>query len=177
MFWTLLFVATLLLGIERVSYWYVWNHPERFAACVRLQPQLTGSDPVLALRRLFYGFKAIQVGVLLGWCMLFGSTWLPLPTAGTAALVGGLLLLIGQVLNFSVMWRLGHDGVFYGNRFGRPIEWQTGFPFSLVSHPQYLGALLSVWGFMLVMRYPDPDWIALPLVSSAWYAWGATVES
>jgi methylene-fatty-acyl-phospholipid synthase len=177
MFWIILLLSTLLLGIERVSYWYVWNHPGRFAARVRRWPRLSSGDPVLALRRLFYGFKAIQIAVLIGWCMLFGGTWLPLPTAGPLLLgIGIALLLIGQLLNFCVMWRLGSTGVFYGNRFGRPIEWQTGFPFSLLPHPQYLGALLSVWGFMLIMRYPNPDWIALPLVSTAWYAWGTRVE-
>lgn len=177
MFWIMLLLSTLLLGIERVSYWYVWNQPRRFAARVRRWPTLSSGDPVLALRRLFYGFKAIQIAVLIGWCMAFGDTWLPLPTAGPFMLGIGIgMLLIGQVLNLSVMWRLGHEGVFYGNRFGRPIEWQTGFPFSLMPHPQYLGALLSVCGFMLVMRYPNPDWIALPLISTAWYAWGTIVE-
>ncbi len=177
MFWIMLLLSTLLLGIERVSYWYVWNHPQCFAARIHRWPRLTRSDPVLALQRLFYGFKAIQSAVLFGWCIWFGGDWLPLPTApGMALLLGVLAILIGQVLNFSVMWRLGQQGVFYGNRFGRPVEWQTGFPFSLLPHPQYFGALLSVWGFMLIMRYPHPDWIALPLVSTAWYAWGTQVE-
>lgn len=177
MFWIIVLVSSLLLGIERISYWYVWNHPRRFTARVRRWTQWSGGDPVLALRRMFYGFKAIQVLVLLGWCMLFGNTWLPLPTARGAALLGAaMLVLFGQILNFSVMWRLGNEGVFYGNRFGRHIEWQTGFPFSLMPHPQYLGALLSVWGFMLIMRFPNPDWIVLPLVSTAWYAWATTVE-
>jgi len=177
MFWIVLVLSSLLLGIERVGYWWVWNHPNRFAAAVRRWAQLSSGDPVFALRRMFFGFKAIQITVLVGWCMLFGGSLLPLPTAPTTALVGGVvLLLLGQVLNLSVMWRLGNEGVFYGNRFGRPIEWQTGFPFSLLPHPQYLGALLSVWGFMLIMRYPNPDWIALPLISTAWYAWGTQVE-
>lgn len=126
---------------------------------------------------MFYVFKAIQVGVLLGWCIWFGASWIPWPTAPAAAIVVGVFLVaIGQVLNFSVMWRLGSAGVFYGNRFGRDVAWQTGFPFSFVAHPQYLGALLSVWGFMLAMRYPNADWLVLPLVSTVYYGLGARLE-
>jgi methylene-fatty-acyl-phospholipid synthase len=75
------------------------------------------------------------------------------------------------------MAKLGNEGVFYGNRFGRTVEWQSGFPFSLHPHPQYLGAALSVWGFMLAMRYPEPDWLVLPLISTVYYVFGARLES
>ena len=119
------------------------------------------------LRLLFYVFKGIQVAVLLAWCVRFGDGGVPLPTASALfAAIGVGLIAFGQLLNFSVMTKLGVEGVFYGNRFGRDVEWQTGFPFSVFPHPQYLGALLSVWGFMLVMRYPNPDWIVLPLIST-----------
>ncbi|MDT8439613.1 MAG: methyltransferase [Wenzhouxiangellaceae bacterium] len=177
MFWTLLVIATLLLSLERVTYWWAWNHPEVFTAQARRRDRLLHHDPVRALGRLFVVFKFIQIGVLLGWCMVFGQTWLPLPTAPSGAIVLGLsLLALGQALNFGVIWRLKAEGMFYGNRFGRAIEWQTGFPFSIVRHPQYVGALLSVWAFLLIMRFPNPDWLALPLVSTALYAWGIHVE-
>jgi len=167
-----------LLAIERVTYWFAWTRPGRFRARVRRVRGGSADDPVAALRTLFYAFKAIQIGVLLGWCAWFGETWLPVPEAPLPVLAPGVALLVfGQVLNVGVMLRLGDDGVFYGNRFGRPVAWQTGFPFSLFAHPQYLGAALSVWGFMLVMRYPHPDWIALPLISSIYYVLGARLES
>lgn len=177
MIWTGLTIAVPLLALERLTYWWAWNHPRHFEAAVRRLPGTHGVDPVNALRRLFMLFKLIQLGVLLGWCVAFGGAWTPLPTAPGWLIVGALMLLgFGQLLNFSVMARLGRDGVFYGNRFGRKIEWRTGFPFSIVPHPQYLGALLSVWAFMLIMRFPNPDWIALPLASTVLYAWGAWVE-
>jgi len=170
-------ISVPLLALERLTYWWAWNHPRRFEIMAKRLPGTRDVDAVDALRRLFLLFKLIQIGVLLGWCIAFGDTWAPLPTAPTGLVVVGLLLLgFGQLLNFSVMARLGRDGVFYGNRFGRTIEWRTGFPFSIVPHPQYLGALLSVWAFMLIMRYPNPDWIALPLASTILYAWGAWVE-
>ena len=36
--------------------------------------------------------------------------------------------------------------VYYGGRLGKRIPWCTGFPFSIVSHPQYVGSVLTVWG-------------------------------
>jgi len=177
MIWIALPAAAFLLGLERVTYWYAWTRPERFAAWLGRVPGRSCSDPVAGLERMFYGFKVIQFAVLAGWCMLFAQDLLPLPTAPPGVIAAGLVLLaLGQLLNFSVIWRLGSEAMFYGNRFGRPIQWQTGFPFSLLPHPQYLGAGLSVWAVMLIMRYPNPDWIALPLVSTAFYVWGANFE-
>lgn len=165
------------LAMERLTYWYAWTRPRRFSARMRCLPGRRAEDPVMALKSLFYVFKMIQVAVLVGWCIWFGDTWIPLPTAPMPVLVLGLALIaVGQVLNFGVMIRLGSEGVFYGNRFGRSVAWQTGFPFSLVAHPQYVGALMSVWGFMLAMRFPNADWVILPLVSTLYYALGARLE-
>ena len=52
----------------------------------------------------------------------------------------------GQLLNGMVFYRLGNNGVFYGNKFGFNIPWVTGFPFNVFPHPQYLGAVLSLIG-------------------------------
>ncbi len=170
--------CAFLLAIERLTYWWVWNYPDSFSTRVSGRPKCLGEgDPVEALKRLFLAFKGIQIAVMIGWSMWFAQTWLPWPTAPTPLLVAGLaVLLAGQVLNAAVFWRLGREGVFYGTRFGREIEWQTGFPFSLVPHPQYLGALISVWAFMMIMRFPNPDWWALPLLMTVYYTAGARVE-
>lgn len=166
-----------LLAIERMTYWYAWTQPRRFAVRISRLPGRRGEDPVVALKSLFQVFKAIQIGVLLGWCVWFAEAPIPWPTAPLPMLVTGIVLIaLGQVLNFGVMIRLGSVGVFYGNRFGRSVAWQTGFPFSLVAHPQYVGALMSVWGFMLAMRFPHADWVVLPLVSTVYYALGARLE-
>ncbi len=50
------------------------------------------------------------------------------------------------------------------------------FPFSLLKHPQYAGALLSIWGFFLAMRFPHPDWYLLPSLETLYYALGAYLE-
>lgn len=169
-------LAALLLAVERLSYFLIWNWPQTF---VRLCRSWLGedADPVAVTQHCFYAFKVLQLGVFFGWCVFFSESGWPWPTAGPLAFAAGAaLIVVGQMLNASVFWRLGRDGVFYGNKLGRPIGWQSGFPFSLLPHPQYVGALLSVWGFFLVMRHPEPDWIALPLLSTGYYALGAWLE-
>ena len=86
------------------------------------------------------------------------------------------MIVVGQSLNFSVFYRLGTIGVFYGNRFGYEIPWCREFPFSLLQHPQYIGTLLSIWGFFLAMRFPHDDWYLLPTLETGYYVLGAYFE-
>jgi len=172
-----LLVAGALLAIERLTYLWVWYRPEAFRRVCEQTPLRGAGTPVDALATLFHGFKAIQIGVFVGWCVYFGGPGWHLPSAGAEALAAGVILLVaGQVLNFSVFHRLGKNGVFYGNKLGREIPWQDGFPFSLLHHPQYVGTVISIWGVFLIMRFPHPDWIALPLLQTVYYAAAARLE-
>ena len=67
-------------------------------------------------------------------------------------------------------------GVFYGDRLGYALTWWTAFPFSLLSHPQYVGALLTIWGFFLAWCFPRADWYVLPVLETVYYALGSWVE-
>jgi methylene-fatty-acyl-phospholipid synthase len=166
---TLTVLAAALLALERIGYILIWHHPDRFARLCRRWhgPE---AEPLKLLEALFVFFKLLQISVFIGWFMVFGDGLLPLPTAPLPALTLGIaLLLAGQILNFSVFWKLGRVGVFYGNKLGHEVPWVRGFPFSLVAHPQYTGTLISIWGLFLVMRYPHPDWIILPLISTVYY--------
>jgi len=61
------------------------------------------------------------------------------------------LIIVGQALNSGVYNSLGVQGVYYGKRFGYPVEWVTTFPFNLnLYDPQYVGAVVSIWGFFLL---------------------------
>jgi phosphatidyl-N-methylethanolamine N-methyltransferase len=170
-------VAAVLLALERVCYVWAWRYPRSFREfCESPGLSLLG-PPVAALQKLFYGFKVIQLGVFFGWCLIFGQGRLVAAGASVYAFVmGGLLIATGQVLNFSVFYRLGETGVFYGNRFGYEVPWSTEFPFSLVKHPQYLGAVMSIWGFFLATRFPHPDWSLLPWLETLYYIVGAYLE-
>jgi phosphatidyl-N-methylethanolamine N-methyltransferase len=137
---------------------------------------IAGQTPVL-LQRLFYMFKAIQVLTFAGWCYYFARGPLESVRQSLApSTIGAMLLIFGQTLNWTVFYRLGTSGVFYGNRFGYEIPWCYDFPFSLFDHPQYLGSLASIWGFFIVGRFPYPDWYLLPVVETVYYSLGAWLE-
>ena len=89
---------------------------------------------------------------------------------------GLVLILAGQGLNFSAFYQRGEVGVYYGVRFGHEAPWRRGFPFSLLKHPQYVGAVMSICGFFLVMRFPHGDWFVLPALETVYYALGACCE-
>jgi phosphatidyl-N-methylethanolamine N-methyltransferase len=76
-------------------------------------------------------------------------------------------------VNVCVFYRLGNIGVFYGNH---EVPWNHRFPFSIIDHPQYVGALLTIWGFFLVARFPRDDWLFLPVLEPAYYFAGAYFE-
>jgi phosphatidyl-N-methylethanolamine N-methyltransferase len=168
-------IAAVLLALERVCYIAVWREPARFRKAVAgwVGP---AAEPVGALARLFVAFKVVQAAVFLGWCLYFGGQLLP-PDASLPALAAGSLLSVaGQVLNAAVFVRLGVTGVFYGNRFGHAVHWRYGFPFSWTRHPQYMGTVATIWGVFLALRFPNPDWIVLPVLETAYYVVGAFLE-
>jgi len=174
--WVLL-ICAILLSFERLTYYFVSHNPEKWRQLCGEGALARLGGPVDALRRLFYIFKVLQLSLFFFWCMLYGQTLLPLPTAPLPALAfGATLIAFGLLMNFSVFSRLGKVGVFYGAQLGYSVPWINGFPFSLFRHPQYLGTLASIWGFFIVMRYPHGDWIYLPLLETVYYAWGARHE-
>jgi methylene-fatty-acyl-phospholipid synthase len=172
-----LVAAAVLLSLERIAYVVVWRAPDAFRAACARSTIAAFDHPVDALEALFLLFKAIQIGVFVWWCWVFGPQPPALPDGRIVpTALGTLLVIAGQGLNLTVFYRLGRDGVFYGNRFGRPVPWCRAFPFSVFEHPQYVGTLLSIWGFFLVMRFPADDWLALPVVETVYYAAGARAE-
>ena len=172
----LLVAAAGLLSVERVCYIAIWRDPRRFMQACARSTSVRWQDPVSALTWLFIGFKVVQVIVFLAWCYVHGSGSIAPTAPATTIVLGTSLLVLGQLLNASVFYQLGSTGVFYGNRFGRDVRWCRGFPFSHLRHPQYVGTVLSIWGLFLIMRFPNPDWLALPLLESVYYAVAAILE-
>lgn len=169
--------AIVLLSVERFFYIWLCREPARFAAWCRMPWSGRRFDPVLGVEVMFYVFKAVQLFVVIWWCFAFGGRFWP-PAAGSMAIIVGTLLLgSGQLLSLAAFHRLGQIGVFYGGQFGNPVTWQSGFPFSWFDHPQYVGAVASIWGTMLILRYPAPDWIVLPMIATIYYWLGARLES
>jgi phosphatidyl-N-methylethanolamine N-methyltransferase len=171
---SVLLVSAVVLAIERVAYAAIWQRPDAFArASRRLAPAI---DPVDALSALFAAFKVLQATVFVAWCLVHSGSLARASDSLAGLVAGGALLAVGQVLNLAVFARLGRVGVFYGSRLGHVVPWCRGFPFSWIRHPQYVGTVLSIWGFFVVMRWPAPDWAAIPLLETAYYLVGGLLE-
>jgi phosphatidyl-N-methylethanolamine N-methyltransferase len=169
--------AAVLLSFERVCYLWIWRGPAAFRYWGARPTFAWIGEPVDVLCALFAVFKVLQCAVFIAWCLVHGDgALLPLSGGLIAIALGAALIAAGQLLNLAVFYRLGKVGVFYGNKFGHRIPWSRKFPFSCLKHPQYLGALLSIWGFFLMMRAPHDDWYVLPLLETAYYAAGAYLE-
>jgi phosphatidyl-N-methylethanolamine N-methyltransferase len=174
--WVFLLAATLL-SLERICYVYVSRAPVRFGAFCNRPAVAYFGTPVDVVRKLFYGFKGIQFAVFFGWCYVHAhGSPLPLGRGILPLGIGVALIVAGQILNFSVFYRLGKAGVFYGNKLGYDLPWCRAFPFSLLEHPQYVGALCAIWGFFLITRFPHDDWYMLPALETVYYVLGAYFE-
>jgi hypothetical protein len=174
----LLLAAAALLSLERAAYVGIVRAPGVFRRwCAR--PALVWiGEPVAIVRRLFYIAKALQVSVFLGWCYVHGNGSLAPATSDPAVLgVAGALMVLGQGFVWAVFYRLGSVGAFFGARLGHDVRWCRGFPFSLLAHPQYIGTVMTIWGFFLAMRFPRDDWYLLPAVETVYYAVGGYLEA
>jgi methylene-fatty-acyl-phospholipid synthase len=170
-------VAAVLLSVERACYIWIARAPGAFRAWCRRPLVARLGEPVVVVRVLFYAFKVLQISVFLGWCWLHGNGSV-VPTARDRIVLGlaAVAIIVGQALNWSVFYRLGWVGAFFGDRLGHDVPWCRAFPFSLLSHPQYVGTVLTIWGFFAIMRFPGHDWCVLPLLETAYYLAGAWLE-
>jgi methylene-fatty-acyl-phospholipid synthase len=174
--WILL-VAAALLSLERLCYVWISHAPGAFRMLCARPAMASVAAPVEGLQKLFYGFKGLQGAVFVSWCYWYSAGSLRPWHGGLGVLgLGGAMIIAGQILNISVFYRLGKVGVFYGNKFGYELPWCRAFPFSWLKHPQYVGTVLSIWGFFLVMRFPHDDWYLLPSLETVYYALGAYYE-
>lgn len=174
--WLLLVAAALVLSVERACYVWISRAPDLFRRwCARPLVACLG-PPIVVVRLLFVVFKLAQGGVFLGWCAVLGDGPPPV-ILGPAAVVGGALVLVGQGLSTLVFYRLGWVGIFFGDRLGYEVPWCRAFPFSVLSHPQYVGAVLTIWGIFLLARFPHDDWLLLPVLESILYVVGAYLEA
>ena len=80
-----------------------------------------------------------------------------------AMVLGILLAGFGQVLNASIFRAIGHAGVYYGFKLGHKIPWVEGFPFNVVSHPQYVGSVMTIWGAAILLWSQSPPGFGLLL--------------
>jgi methylene-fatty-acyl-phospholipid synthase len=169
--------AAVLLSVERGCYVWIARAPAAFRRWCMRSPIVRLGEPVAVVRKLFYGFKVLQATVFVGWCYVLGHGSLaPVARHPVTLGIAAAAIVAGQVLNWSVFYRLGAVGAFFGDRLGYRVPWCSDFPFSWLSHPQYVGTVLTIWGFFLAMRLPRDDWYVLPAIETLYYVVGARLE-
>lgn len=126
-------------------YGWVWWRPAQFRRVIGKR------DPCQSIALAVHAVKVVQACLLLPLIHWTGAYELSL----SAWLLGGALVLAGQTLNARVYQLLGHDGVYYGARFGRHIPWVTAWPYSHIRDPQYIGCILTVLGAGVTLLPPD----------------------
>jgi methylene-fatty-acyl-phospholipid synthase len=159
----------VFLSLERLFYGVVWHRPK---AVAKLAKELNkeGQEPEFILSAVSM-FKLVQIAVFGAWYYLHFGVGVPpnMPTV-PVALLSLAALAWGQVLNLFVWYRIGTNGVCYGIKYGRSVPWCTQFPYSVMQHPQYTGAILTVWGmFGLLASSAPKDWFAIPLMETGLY--------
>jgi methylene-fatty-acyl-phospholipid synthase len=152
-------LCLVAFSLERLTYMYVWNYPHVWMKfCSRL-PKSFGK-PCAILGNTLPCNKVIQASsVLLANYM--SPMGLPRRVTGEggdlneyAIFMGIQMFIIGQFLNWAVYATIGKKGVYYGCRLGEKVPWVEGPPFTMVVHPQYVGAILSLFGLGLVTITP-----------------------
>uniref|UniRef100_A0A383V562 phosphatidyl-N-methylethanolamine N-methyltransferase n=1 Tax=Tetradesmus obliquus TaxID=3088 RepID=A0A383V562_TETOB len=114
--------------------------------------------------------SVLQFSVILLWFASLRRSGLCLDLAAISLpqwLAFLLLACYGQSLNVGIFQAIGHDGVYYGFKLGKVIPWVNGWPFDSVSHPQYVGSVLTVWGLVALVWGQAPA-AALGIMAGFW---------
>ena len=171
-----LLTAALLLALERACYVWIARAPRSFCRWCAWPAVARLGEPIAVVGALFLAFKALQSAVFAGWCLAHGD-FPGLSDSGAAVAMGAGLIVVGQILNVMVFYRLGRIAIFFGDRLGYDVAWCQAFPFSVLAHPQYVGTVLTIWGFFLGVRFPHDDWFLLPLLETVYYTVGTFMEN
>lgn len=151
--------AILIFALPHLFYGLVWIYPNHF---LRLFPAGTRAFSTFATL-----FKGLQLLALLTFTINIQSAYLRY----ALALIG-----VGQILNMAIYKAIGHDGVYYGSKLGKPVAMCYGFPFSFqgykIPHPQYLGSAMTVWAIACVLE----QFYVVALCSTVFYALTAYIE-
>lgn len=152
-FWQF-YVIMLWLAVPYMFYAYIWNFTSHYVS--QIQSGIfkgLGKDGAEVKHHVVMMTKLAQFTTVFGLYFLYEDR-LYYPGLNRL-LLGCFFIACGQVLNFAVYNALGADGVCYGFLFGKDIPWVTGFPFNIgIRHPQYVGAVISLWGFFMIFVTP-----------------------
>ena len=183
------------IAMSHLVYAFVWFKSSLFKKlCKKLPLKLVSKKPVVVFEVLVLVSKTVQQLTLLSWAGLPPKTLLAkFPTSPDAVsaliasvtqdqlLAAGLLLGVGQGLNVAIYKAIGRDGVYYGFKLGRKVEWSTAFPFNAgFRHPQYVGGFICQLGVLLHLATPSTVADGLAALGAFWalcYVLTSVVES
>jgi len=178
--------CVLVLSWPYLMFYFIWNHPSMWMSLTSMIPLSLldssgdqGKRAVGVFSKMASFAKVTQMHALLKWWIssspsningfqdmfVFLKEHLPVERL----IVASILLSAGQILNASIYYRIGQDGVYYGFKLGRTVPWCTKFPFNLgLRHPQYVGVVLNIWGLAILLLTPFAIRGGLLQVSLAW---------
>lgn len=171
----------LVLGPERLVYGFVYHYTPTFRRLAGLGK--TGKADLTIMHTLVSTFKVVQVcavasdlGPKIKWSLPLDAMLADQSSIARLAL-GLALVAIGQLLNVSIYYAIGSVGVHYGHQLGHTVPWCTGWPFTWLANPQYIGVVLTFWGIYLALApsWTDYTWFTIPLVISFWYFWSCNL--
>jgi len=142
--------------------------------------------PLEAVLTIFWMNKLIQLGTFITWyfaAINWQSPWSAGFSWGAITRLQWVLfaqgMLFGQGLNIAIYRAIGKRGVYYGYRLGEEVPWVTGFPFSVMPHPQYCGVCLTVIGVNALVATPAhivAGWFNLTAIQVLFYVYMSLVE-
>jgi hypothetical protein len=165
--------AFVFLGIERFlcGYWYTF--PQKFEKQIRdgnfggrlqAEPRLWKCAMKLKMYIKVFQFSVIGFDLLLR-CDLTNP--ISSQEATCKAIGGVVLIVIGWGLNYAVFKALKPIGVYYGYEFGYDVPRVNCFPYNTsISHPQYWGVVLCIWGIYLALGASS---LIVPVLETFWY--------
>jgi hypothetical protein len=169
-------LAFFLLGIERFLYGYIYQFPESFKALcngpLKFMLDNAKGETWRVAQHLGVVIKVFQFGVI-GYDLLLRGARGSIAEHMVLAVVGAVLVAVGQLLNTTTFNAIGGVGVYYGGQLGYEVPWCTCFPYNLpISDPQYWGVVLFVWGVYLFVA-PSMNifgaHFVVPWLETFWY--------
>lgn len=159
-----------ILTLPHLLYAWLWMRPQDL--------RNIAERPVATFANLAYALKGVQFATVVYWWMQTHQgvfEWKD--TNVVQVLLAAALLASGQALNVGIYRAIGKPGVYYGCRLGETVPWHDGFPFNVVRHPQYVGAVLTVWGMVsLVFRVLHPGLLGVATFWTGLYTVTALIE-
>ncbi|KAL6077096.1 Phosphatidyl-N-methylethanolamine N-methyltransferase [Balamuthia mandrillaris] len=147
----------------------IWNLLARLEYHTRFITQLAGGYPTIGCYLLalwifsFSGYRDMMAGKAME-----EQPQLELLDSIAVKGVAGVLFAVGMTFVLSSMYALGITGTYLGDYFGILLDSKvTGFPFSVLNHPMYVGASLCF--FASALWYASPAGLVLALLASIAY--------